>query len=278
MAGQPLQAGPADGPIRVGRGGDCDIVLDDPSVARRHLEIRWADGGKAAVIRDLSAGDTLQLVNGRWKPVPETPIGLDTPLLLGTWQTSVRELRGLLVKSSPVPEPESAPEPKPEPKLAPPPLPVPVPAPAPVSTPVSTPAPAPVRDATFADPDLPRPRLVGGGAAPVTTESEAHRALGGDAVLIMRYDANKKTALIAYILWFFLGTWGAHRFYMGKIGSGAGMLCAMLAGIVLTFVAVGVLVIIGVYVWWIVDAFLIPGWARAQNNALIDRLNAGEAP
>lgn len=29
-----------------------------------------------------------------------------------------------------------------------------------------------------------------------------------------------KTKLVAYLLWFFLGVFGAHKFYLGKIGMG----------------------------------------------------------
>ena len=36
-----------------------------------------------------------------------------------------------------------------------------------------------------------------------------------DTERMMRYDANKKSALLAYILWFFLGFFGLHRMYLG---------------------------------------------------------------
>ena len=41
---------------------------------------------------------------------------------------------------------------------------------------------------------------------------------------LMRYDAAKRSTLMAYLLWFFLGLFGVHRFYLGKFGSGFAML------------------------------------------------------
>ena len=42
-----------------------------------------------------------------------------------------------------------------------------------------------------------------------------------DTVVLMQYDANKKSAVVAYLLWFFLGMLGAHRFYLSQPGTGA---------------------------------------------------------
>ena len=39
-----------------------------------------------------------------------------------------------------------------------------------------------------------------------------------------QYDIEKKSLLVAYLLWFFLGYVGAHRFYLGKPLSGFIML------------------------------------------------------
>ena len=60
-----------------------------------------------------------------------------------------------------------------------------------------------------------------------------------DANLMMQYDANKKSALAAYVLWCFMGLFGAHRFYLGEKGTGAGMLIITLASLGLMFVSIG---------------------------------------
>jgi TM2 domain-containing membrane protein YozV len=88
--------------------------------------------------------------------------------------------------------------------------------------------------------------------------------LSNDTRVLMLYEANKKTALVAYLLWFFLGWFGAHNFYLGRIGVAVTQLILSLTivGIVITFF------------WVIVDAFLIPGWVRRQNNLLAVQLGA----
>lgn len=93
-----------------------------------------------------------------------------------------------------------------------------------------------------------------------------------DAERMMRYDANRKSVLIAYLLWFFLGWFGIHRLYLGRIGSAIAML--VLHGlswlthfILIGFVGFGILGL-----WWLIDALLIPGMARRYNNRLIDAL------
>lgn len=88
--------------------------------------------------------------------------------------------------------------------------------------------------------------------------------LSNDARVLMLYEANKKTALVAYLLWFFLGLFGAHNFYLGRIG-------VAVTQLILSLILIGLAVTV---VWVIVDAFLIPGWVRRQNNLLATQLGA----
>ena len=75
-----------------------------------------------------------------------------------------------------------------------------------------------------------------------------------------------KSMLLAYIFWFFLGTFGAHRMYVGKMRSGLGMLGLMIASALLLFIGIGFLGYLALGIWALVDAFLIPGWIRAANG------------
>jgi TM2 domain-containing membrane protein YozV len=52
---------------------------------------------------------------------------------------------------------------------------------------------------------------------------------------------SSRSRLIAFLLCFFLGYLGVHRFYVGKIGTGVLMLCT--AG--------------GLGIWWIIDIIII---------------------
>jgi len=88
--------------------------------------------------------------------------------------------------------------------------------------------------------------------------------LSQDARTLLLYDANRKSAVVAYILWFFLGWFGAHNFYLGRKGVG-------IAQVLLTISVIGWFITI---VWVLVDAFLIPGWVRRENNLLLMQLGA----
>lgn len=89
-----------------------------------------------------------------------------------------------------------------------------------------------------------------------------------DAQRMMAYDAQKKSVLVAYLLWWFLGSFGAHRFYLGKTGSAVAMLIIMLISIPAMFILIGFVGIAVIGVWWLVDAFLIPGIAKIHNMKL----------
>ncbi len=94
-----------------------------------------------------------------------------------------------------------------------------------------------------------------------------------DAQAMMRYDANKKSVGVAYVLWFFFASLGAHRFYLKQTGTAVAMLIITLLSIPLAFVGIGFVGLGVVWIWAIVDAFLIPGIARGYNNQLITNLS-----
>lgn len=70
---------------------------------------------------------------------------------------------------------------------------------------------------------------------------------------------NQKSKGIAFALWFFLGVFGAHRFYLGDTGYAVAML-------LLGWMTFGI--------WWIIDAFLISG--RIDRDTLQVELKAIE--
>jgi TM2 domain-containing membrane protein YozV len=88
--------------------------------------------------------------------------------------------------------------------------------------------------------------------------------LSNDARALMLYEANKKTALVAYLLWFFIGILGGHNFYLKRTG-------VAVAQLILSITVVGLIISA---LWVLVDAFLIPGWIRNQNNLLAMQLGA----
>lgn len=78
----------------------------------------------------------------------------------------------------------------------------------------------------------------------------------------------EKSIATAYILWFFLGVFSVHRFYLGHSTSGAIQFVLWLVGWGLAFGAsfAGLFLLIVWMVWLFGDAFLIPGMARASNE------------
>jgi TM2 domain-containing membrane protein YozV len=101
---------------------------------------------------------------------------------------------------------------------------------------------------------------------PVNTRSTIQQqgGLSADTRAMMLFEANKKSAIVAYLLWFFLGLFGGHNFYLKRTG-------VAVAQLILSLTLIGMLVTI---VWVLVDAFLIPGFVRNQNNMLAAQLGA----
>lgn len=127
---------------------------------------------------------------------------------------------------------------------------------------------------------------------------------------INAYESGRKSVGIAYLLWFFLGLLGVHRFYTHAGRTGWVMLTLHLGGWLLAGIGFwgfamaesyryedafgvfnatsynlsttgGVIVAIGkamrgiAWIWWLIDIFLIPGLVRRFNSALAARLGLG---
>ena len=73
-------------------------------------------------------------------------------------------------------------------------------------------------------------------------------------------DAKQKSLLVAYLLWFFLWWAGAHHLYLRRYGSAAGYALLSIVGANLDMPLA--LISLIVPVWWIIDAFLLPGLVR----------------
>jgi len=96
-----------------------------------------------------------------------------------------------------------------------------------------------------------------------------------DAMMAARYDADRKSVLAAYLLWFVLGAIAAQRLYTGRWLSALVYCLIHLVSWLTTPVGIGWLGLGVLAVWWVIDALLIPGWIRGHNNRVIDRLTSG---
>lgn len=92
----------------------------------------------------------------------------------------------------------------------------------------------------------------------------------------MLYDAGKRSIAAAYVLWFFFGWLGAHRFYLGRKLSG--LLMVALAAVawyrIIAVEGAGLLAFIFLALWVLIDAALIPSIARSANLQSAQALSA----
>lgn len=93
-----------------------------------------------------------------------------------------------------------------------------------------------------------------------------------DANIMMQYDANKKSVGVAYLLWFFFGMLGVHRFYLKENGTAIAILILTIVSIILMIVAIGFIIILIPALWVFIDIFLIPGITRKYNTTLANNL------
>src|SRR5699024_5055001 len=79
-----------------------------------------------------------------------------------------------------------------------------------------------------------------------TSKSEARE----NRILVnSEIEVHGKKPLIAYLLWFFLGNFGGHRFYFGKIGTASLQLFLAVAGYLTVWFFLGFIFLIPLWIW-----------------------------
>lgn len=84
-----------------------------------------------------------------------------------------------------------------------------------------------------------------------------------------KLEAHQLNITAAYLLWFFLGSFGAHRFYCKKPHA-VTMLVLELIGWISAVFVIGFIPLMIVFVWWIIDAFKVNTWVKAHNLGMIE--------
>lgn len=83
---------------------------------------------------------------------------------------------------------------------------------------------------------------------------------------------------ITYLLWFLLGWLGAHRFYVGRSGSGVSMAFLTVLTVALSkvpFIGFLFAVPLALYwaVWWLVDGLFLTTWPELKPSTTIKAVN-----
>ena len=80
------------------------------------------------------------------------------------------------------------------------------------------------------------------------------------------YNSKKKETVVAWLLWVFLGSFGAERFYIGE-RKGLGIAQAIMSGLSILTLGLGyILTGIPIFVIWIISAVNINGDLAAING------------
>lgn len=88
-------------------------------------------------------------------------------------------------------------------------------------------------------------------------EPEANVCLNCGVSTIPVVTANSKSKLAAGLLGIFLGCYGIHNFYLGYTSKAVTQLVLTIVGYVTACIGVGVLLIIGVGIWGLVEGIMI---------------------
>ena len=80
----------------IGRGSDVHVRLDDSSVSRIHAELVITQKTEFFLTDRASSGGTFVARDGAWRPITQEFVTLSDTILLGRYQTSVKEIVSII--------------------------------------------------------------------------------------------------------------------------------------------------------------------------------------
>ncbi|KPP85615.1 MAG: putative membrane protein [Rhodobacteraceae bacterium HLUCCO07] len=90
--------------------------------------------------------------------------------------------------------------------------------------------------------------------------------LNADTKALLTYQSRSKSTGLAYVLWFFMGAIGIHRFYLGSGGIGILVLLCTLSGVFLLFPLIVTACVL------IYDLFTLPSQVSAHNQKILTEI------
>jgi pSer/pThr/pTyr-binding forkhead associated (FHA) protein len=85
----------------IGRSPECDLVLADQSVSRKHAELMVLDDGQLFLVDCQSTHGTRLSLHGQTRPVQQDIVPLDAVVQFGDVSISVREIMQALREKQP---------------------------------------------------------------------------------------------------------------------------------------------------------------------------------
>lgn len=79
-------------------------------------------------------------------------------------------------------------------------------------------------------------------------------------------NTTNKSSIIAYILYFVLGAFSAHRFYLGYVKTGIAQTLLLFTGFLTGYFGVGVPLLAIWLIWYIIDIFLVAMMVSNHNK------------
>ncbi|MCF6765997.1 TM2 domain-containing protein [Thiotrichales bacterium 19S3-7] len=93
-----------------------------------------------------------------------------------------------------------------------------------------------------------------------------------DYLDLKRVQAYQLNTTVAYLIWLFFGVFGGHRFYCKK-SHAVTILILEIVGLLTAFMVIGIVPLLIVLIWWIIDAAKIQLWVNQYNLSLMERFD-----
>ena len=77
-----------------------------------------------------------------------------------------------------------------------------------------------------------------------------------------------RSFVVAYLLWWFLGALGGHRFYLGRFKTAVTQLLLFSVGAITAFVIFGWILLFAWFIWWALDSYFTYRMVIEENERL----------